>query len=98
MIAGTARIDTPKIRPMFALTDPTALPTARPMLPSAAPIVETKISGRVVAIETIVAPIIKRGTPLTSAIQLDASTNQSPPLTIRTIPTASNKIQINHSI
>ena len=39
IIAGTARIDTPKIRPIFALTDPIALPIARPMLPSPAPMV-----------------------------------------------------------
>ena len=47
---------------------------------------ETSISGSVVARLTMVAPTISFGTPLTSAMYDAASTNQSPPLTIRIIP------------
>lgn len=53
---------------------------------------ETKISGIVVATLTIVAPMIKVGMPDTSAIQLAASTNQSPPLTTKMMPSASRMI------
>ena len=77
---------------MFAVTEPIALPMAMSVLPSAAAIVDTMISGSVVATETIVAPIRNFGMPDASAIQAAASTNQSPPLMISTNPTRNRKI------
>ena len=71
---------------MFAVTLPTALPTAISTLPCAPAITDTNSSGSVVATLTIVAPIISFGMPLTSAIQEAASTKKSPPFTIKTIP------------
>ena len=62
------------IRPIFAVTLPTALPMAISTLPFAAAITDTSISGSVVARLTMVAPIISLGMPLTSAIQEAAST------------------------
>ena len=78
---------------MLQLTEPTALPIAIPAEPSPAEMQDTRTSGRVVATDTIVAPMINVGIPLTSANQLAASTNQSPPLTTRAMPTISRMIQ-----
>ena len=92
MTAGKNSSDTAMMRPMFAVTEPIALPMAMSVLPSAAAIVDTMISGSVVATETIVAPIRNFGMPDASAIQAAASTNQSPPLMISTNPTRNRKI------
>ena len=54
---------------VLAVTDPTALPIAIELLPENVAMVETKISGNVVAILTIVAPIINFGMLNTSAIK-----------------------------
>ncbi|UKI21077.1 MAG: hypothetical protein L6V83_05795 [Christensenella sp.] len=80
------------ISAILQLTEPTALPIAIAACPSAAEMLETRISGRVVATLTIVAPMMKVGIPDTSAIQLAASTNQSPPFTTRRIPSARSRI------
>ena len=74
MATGIHSTERAIIRPMFAVTLPTALPTAMSTFPWAAAIRETSISGRVVARLTMVAPTISFGTPLTSAIQEAAST------------------------
>ena len=72
--------------PRLAVTLPTALPTAMSTFPWVAAMTDTSSSGSVVARLTMVAPTISFGMPLTSAIQEAASTNQSPPFTIRMIP------------
>ena len=82
------------IMPVFAVTEPMALPIAISVLPSAAAIVETMISGSVVAMDTTVAPIRNCGRPEASAIHVAASTNQSPPLTINASPSRNSKIVI----
>ena len=74
------------IRPVFAVTEPTALPTAISFLPSRLAITDTSSSGIVVAKLTIVAPTINEGMLAALAIKLEASTNQSPPLITSTIP------------
>ena len=53
--------------------------------------VDTITSGRVVARLIIVAPIMNLGMPVTSATQTAPSTNQSPPLTMSTTPTANSR-------
>ena len=68
------------ITPILAVTEPTALPTAMSTLPSSAANTDTSISGSVVAKLTTVAPMMNLGMPEASAIHVDASTNQSPPL------------------
>ena len=77
---------TARIRPMLAVTDPTALPMAMSVLPWPAAMAETSISGMVVATDTMVAPMMKVGIFMARAIQLAASTNTSPPLTTRAMP------------
>ena len=78
------------IRPTLAVTEPTALPTAISALPSSAAKTETSISGSVVAKLTTVAPTMNFGMPKASAIHVAASTNQSPPLMMKTSPAAKN--------
>ena len=85
-------IEIAMMSPVFAVTEPTALPMARALVPRAAPMHETISSGRVVAKLTIVAPTMKRGIPETSAIQPAASTKKSPPLTISARPTIKRAI------
>lgn len=84
---GIHTMNIPIIIAVLAVTEPTALPDAISTLPSAVATIETIISGNVVAIETMVAPMMNFGTPSTSAIQLALSTNQSPPLMIKIKPT-----------
>ena len=79
---------------VLAVTDPTALPIAIELLPENVAMVETKISGKVVAILTIVAPIINFGMLNTSAIQTALSTNTSPPFIIKNRPTRKSKTVI----
>ena len=90
---GIHTMKIPIIIAVFAVTEPIALPAAISTLPLAVAWILTIISGKVVATETIVAPITNFGTPRISAIQLALSTNQSPPLIIRTRPTT-NKTYI----
>jgi len=71
---------------VLAVTEPTAFPTAISFLPSKDAMADTIISGNVVAILTIVAPIIKVGIPNALAIQLAASTKRSPPFTTQITP------------
>ena len=88
------------ISPVFAVTDPTAFPMAMSALPCAAASRDTSSSGMVVARETMVAPMMNFGMPDTSAIQLAASTNRSPPLTVSTMPNTNSatvpQISIQH--
>lgn len=86
------------IRPRLADTEPTALPMAISVCPSAAAMTETMISGRVVATETMVAPMRNLGIPEASAIHDAASTNQSPPLTMSPRPTRNNRTAIRFSL
>ena len=83
---GMQTSDRHMIRPTLAVTEPTALPTAISALPSSAAKTETSISGSVVAKLTTVAPTMNFGMPNASAIHVAASTNQSPPLMIKTSP------------
>ena len=84
---GKNKRDTAIISPMFAFTLPTALPIAIAALPSPAAMDDVISSGKVVPMLTTVAPMMNCGTPDISAILLAESTNQSPPLMIRTSPT-----------
>ena len=59
--------------------------------PSTAAIVDTMISGSVVATLMIVAPMMNLGIRVTSATHTAPSTNQSPPLTISTTPTMNSR-------
>ena len=88
MTAGMNSIDTASIMPVLAVTEPIALPVAISTEPEAAAITETSISGRVVARETIVAPMMNWGMPDTDAIHEAASTNQSPPFIMHMSPAA----------
>ena len=84
---GMQTMKMPIIIAVFAVTEPIAFPAAISTFPFAVAVMLTIISGNVVAMETMVAPITNLGTPATSAIQLAESTNQSPPLMIKTSPT-----------
>jgi hypothetical protein len=88
----------PKISPRLAVTEPTALPTARSTSPWKVPVTDTVSSGRVVARETTVAPMINLGTPVASAIQTAPSRNQSPPLMIKSSPNKNKSTVIQTSI
>ena len=90
--------DSPRISPRLAVTDPTALPTAKSTSPWRVPVRETVSSGRVVARDTMVAPMMNRGTPVASAIHTAPSKNQSPPLMIRSRPSRNNSTVIQISI
>ena len=90
--------DSPRMSPRLAVTEPTALPTARSTSPWRVPVRETVSSGRVVARETMVAPMMNRGTPVASAIHTAPSRNQSPPLMIRSRPSKNNSTVIQISI
>lgn len=59
--------------------------------------VDTIISGSVVATLIIVAPITNFGIFVTSAIQTAPSTNQSPPFTMSTMPMTNRKYVRNAS-
>ena len=78
------------IRPVLAVTEPTALPTAMSALPSRAENTDTSISGMVVATLTTVAPMMNFGMPEASAIHVAASTKKSPPLMMHTSPAANS--------
>ena len=84
--------------PRLAVTEPTALPTARSTSPWRVPVTETVSSGRVVARETMVAPMMNRGTPVASAIHTAPSRNQSPPLMMRRRPSKNKSTVIQISI
>ena len=85
------------ISPVFAVTEPTALPTAISALPSNAENTETSISGMVVAKLTTVAPMMNLGMPEASAIHVAASTKRSPPLMMHIRPTA-NRTRTSASV
>ena len=78
------------IRPVLAVTEPTALPMAMSALPSSAEKTDTSISGMVVAKLTTVAPMMNLGIPEASAIHVAASTKKSPPLMMHTRPAANS--------
>ena len=79
--------------PTFSCEAMTAFsaPELRIPCPSTAAMVETMISGRVVARLMTVAPMMNFGILVTSATHTAPSTNQSPPLTIRTTPTTNKR-------
>ena len=95
---GMHTSEMPMIRPMFAVTEPMALPTAMSYSPSTTPKSDTVSSGRVVHKLTIVAPTMNLGIPVTLAIHTAESTNQSPPLMIRTSPATNSRTTIAVSI
>ena len=92
-VAGINSNDIAIISAILQFTEPTAFPIAIPVLPCDAAMEDTSISGRVVARLTIVAPMMNVGMPETSAIQLAASTNQSPPFTTSRMPIARRTTQ-----
>lgn len=59
-----------RMRPVLAVTEPTALPTAMSAFPSKAENSDTSSSGMVVAKLTTVAPMINFGMPVDSAIHV----------------------------
>ena len=84
---GETSTHSPKMSPRLAVTEPTALPTARSAFPWSTPRADTVISGSVVAKDTTVAPTRNRGTPQVSARSTDASTKSPPPRIITRRPT-----------
>ena len=96
--AGRHTSDIPIMSPIFAVTEPTALPTAISSSPPSTPVTDTVSSGRVVARLTTVAPIINLGIPVAFAIHTAESTNQSPPLIIRRRPRTNSATTIIVSI
>lgn len=74
------------INAVLAVTEPTALPTAMSALPFAVAAILTIISGMVVAMDTMVAPIINFGIFIASASLQAPATNISPPFIISNNP------------
>jgi hypothetical protein len=83
------------INPRFTITDPTALPTANPGLPSILDMTETVNSGVVVARLTMVPPTTILGKPVRRAISTLAPTKKSPPLIMSPRPIR-NRNTVNH--
>ena len=77
------------IKLVLTVTDPIALPTAISVQLLLAAISDTIISGKVVARETMVAPMIICGMPKMLAMVVAACTKKSPPLTIIKMPMSS---------
>ena len=90
MVHSMQMSDRHMIRPVLAVTEPTALPMAMSALPSSAEKTDTSISGIVVAKLTTVAPMMNFGIPEASAIHVAASTKKSPPLMMHTRPAANS--------
>ena len=67
----------PKIKPVSQIIDPTAFPRARSGAPWNAASTETTASGKVVPIDTIVAPTITLGIPVLIETVTAPSTNES---------------------
>ena len=88
IIVGIKAIDSPAINAVLQITLPAALPILRPKLPLAAEIVDTRSSGKVVAIETIVAPTIIDGIFVFLPKSMAEETNQLPPIISKAMPTA----------
>ena len=88
---GRNRTANARIRAVFAVTDPIALPAAISACPDSAAITDTKISGKVVATETMVAPMMNGGIPDADAIQAAASTKRSPPRIMQNNPSANSR-------
>ena len=93
--AGAQHSVIPRISPRLADTDPTALPAAMPAAPRAVASSDTASSGRVVARLTTVAPTRNLGTPSALANHTAASTNRSPPFTVRKRPRSSMRMAEN---
>ena len=53
----------PRTKPMLAILEPSALPTANSPAPEAAAVTDTKISGADVPSDTIVMPMIRGDSP-----------------------------------
>ena len=81
----------PRMIPTFKMLLPTTFPIVIAAFDYKAAVIETKASGRLVPIATIVSPIISWGMPKRDAILLDPSTNQSAPFSSRINPNT-NKI------
>ena len=88
---GRNRIVNARIKAVFAVTDPIALPAAISACPDSAAITDTKISGKVVATETMVAPMMNGGIPDADAIHAAASTKRSPPRIMQNSPSANSR-------
>jgi hypothetical protein len=74
---------TPKIKPVSAMIDPTALPSANPGRPVHAARTDTAHSGLVVPSETIVAPTITGDIPILFA-RIEAASTRTSALRTRT--------------
>ena len=82
----------PAIKAVLHIIEPKAFPALIAAEPSKAAVVDTRISGRVVPMLTIVAPTTIWGIPIFLASATDASTSLSPPKQINTSPATNNKI------
>jgi hypothetical protein len=90
-MAGLANnIMIPIMIPVFSAMDPSALPNATSDSPFRDAVKDTKVSGMVVHILTIVAPMMIYGILNTVATQITESINQSLPLIIMTKPRINN--------
>ncbi len=74
---GTMNAVTPSTRPMFAMFEPMALPTASSGLPSTAAVRATSISGAEVPTETTVRPMSIFGTRKCPAVLAAPERNRS---------------------
>ena len=85
----------PRIIPTFRMLLPTTFPIVMAAFDFKAAVMETKASGRLVPIATIVSPIISWGMPKRDAILLDPSTNQSAPFSSRINPNTNKMIKLS---
>ena len=92
---GMAVIVIAQIRAVLQMMEPIALPYAMEPIPFRAEVVETMTSGRVVPMETTVAPISISGRWNFLAMPVAPSTNQSPPKIRQTRPIMNNTIALN---
>ena len=90
-VSGQNSAHIPHTTIRLKILEPTALPTATPVLPDNAALMLTAHSGRLVPIATIVSPIIMDGTRSLLAMLELPSTKKSAPLINRTNPITNNK-------
>ncbi len=97
-LTGRTSAHTPTTRPMLAMLDPTALPTATPGLPPKAAAVPMSISGAEVPTPTTVSPTTSSGTPRFRAVTEAPSTKRSEPHTSTASPRTMAPIQISSMV
>ena len=95
--SGTTSAVTPSTRAMLVMFEPSALPTAIPLLPSSVAITEIRISGDEVPRPTIVSPITMVEIPILRAVAAAPCTNQSAAFITTTKPTITAAKESNNS-